>query len=91
LQTFLARPAEFDLILTDLTMPGLTGLELAKQVFALRPELPVVLTTGFGGDTVPDAMTSANIRKVLQKPLTPQGVAATVHDILQGRNGTPPA
>ena len=57
LKEFLARPAEFDLLFTDLTMPGMTGVDLAKRIYEVRPDLPVVLTTGFGGDVVADAIT----------------------------------
>jgi PAS domain S-box-containing protein len=47
LEAFRSAPSTFDLILTDHTMPRLTGLALAREVHAVRPELPVVLTTGF--------------------------------------------
>jgi signal transduction histidine kinase/CheY-like chemotaxis protein len=80
-QVFRAQPADFDLLFTDLTMPGMTGVELARQVFAVRADLPVVLTTGFGGDAVTDALVETNIGKVLQKPLTPILVTEAVHAI----------
>ncbi len=87
-RVFRAQPADFDLLLTDLTMPGLTGVELARQVHTLRADLPVVLTTGFGGDAVTNAMTGTNIRKVLQKPLTPSLVTEAIHATLSsGQSG----
>ena len=89
-QIFRAQPADFDLLLTDLTMPGLTGVELARQVYALRADLPVLLTTGFGGDTVTNPMTGTNICKVLQKPLTPSLVTEAVHVTLsRGQSSDP--
>jgi signal transduction histidine kinase/BarA-like signal transduction histidine kinase len=81
-QVFRAQPQEFDLLFTDLTMPGMTGVELAQQVHALRPELPVLMATGFGGDVVAEAMIGTGIRKVLQKPLTPILVTESVHALL---------
>lgn len=81
-QIFRAQPADFDLLLTDLTMPGMTGVELARQVYAMRADLPVVLTTGFGGDAVTNGMTSTNIRKVLQKPLQPHVVTEVLQEVL---------
>jgi nitrogen-specific signal transduction histidine kinase/ActR/RegA family two-component response regulator len=83
LKEFLARPAEFDLLFTDLTMPGLTGVDLAKRVYEVRPDLPVVLTTGFGGDVVAEATTQTHILKVLEKPVPPGMVTEIMHEILR--------
>jgi signal transduction histidine kinase/CheY-like chemotaxis protein len=88
LKKFLARPAEFDLLFTDLTMPGLTGVELAKRVFEVRPDLPVVLTTGFGGDVVADATAHTHIVKVLEKPVSPGIVNDIMHEILRAGGKT---
>ena len=81
---FASRPADIEIILTDLTMPGMTGLEFAQKVFAIRPELPVVLATGFGGDLVsrsnwPISQTSARCWK---NPWTRNMVIQTVAEIL---------
>jgi CheY-like chemotaxis protein len=59
LETFQARPDEFDLVITDMTMPGLTGDRLAKELVQIRPALPVILCTGFGkdGKSYPDSNT----------------------------------
>jgi CheY-like chemotaxis protein len=46
-ETFQASPELFDLIVTDMTMPGLTGVELARRTKGVRPELPVILCTGY--------------------------------------------
>ncbi len=83
LKEFLARPAEFDLLFTDLTMPGMTGVELAKRVFEVRPDLPVVLTTGFGGDVVTNTTAHTHIVRVLEKPVSPAIVADIMHEILR--------
>jgi signal transduction histidine kinase len=87
---FASRPADTELILTDLTMPGMTGLEFARKVFAIRPDLPVVLATGFGGDQVsPEQLANQpNIRKVLDKPLDPHNVIQTVAEILMSKRPT---
>ena len=47
LEAFRANPSKFDLIITDMTMPGITGDKLAGKMMAIRPELPVILSTGF--------------------------------------------
>jgi two-component system, cell cycle sensor histidine kinase and response regulator CckA len=88
LREFLRRPMETDLILTDLTMPGMTGLELARRVYGIRPELPVVVTTGFGGDLVSPGQLEdqPNIRKVVQKPVNADAILRILEEILkQGR------
>ncbi len=47
LEEFRRRPAEFDLVLTDLSMPGASGMDFARSVLAIRPEVPVIMTTGY--------------------------------------------
>ena len=47
LEAFRARPESFDLVITDMTMPHMTGLDLAKEIFAIRPHTPIILCTGF--------------------------------------------
>jgi FixJ family two-component response regulator len=69
-------------------MPGLTGVELAKRVFEVRPDLPVVLTTGFGGDVVADATAHTHIVKVLEKPVSPGIVNDIMHEILRAGGKT---
>ena len=47
LALFKADPSRFDLVITDQTMPEMTGVELAKEVLALRPDMPIIMCTGF--------------------------------------------
>ena len=47
LALFKARPIPFDLVITDQTMPEMTGLELAKEILAIRPDMPIIMCTGF--------------------------------------------
>ncbi len=63
-------PSSFDLVITDLTMPGMNGTELAKHLQSLAPALPVVLASGFGCWQSEDNFNAPNIRKFLQKPYT---------------------
>jgi len=49
LAAFRGAPDTFDLVITDLTMPGVTGLELAQELLEIRPRLPILLCTGYGG------------------------------------------
>jgi len=64
-----ADPGRFDAVLTDQIMPGMTGTELARALHALRPALPILLVSGFGGPRVNELAADAGIAAVLQKPL----------------------
>jgi CheY-like chemotaxis protein len=64
-------PACFDLMITDQTMPKLTGLELACRVTALRPELPVILYTGYSENLDEDELHRCGVCALVKKPLDP--------------------
>ncbi len=67
-ETFKRDPMCFDLLITDHTMPKMTGLELAGKVCSIRPELPVILCSGHHLDTDNDSLTAMGINTYLQKP-----------------------
>jgi signal transduction histidine kinase/CheY-like chemotaxis protein len=75
LGAFRADPERFDLVLTDEVMPAITGTELATAVHALRPHLPIVLMTGYGGPVPSDRVQDAGIREVIRKPLLSATIA----------------
>jgi signal transduction histidine kinase/integral membrane sensor domain MASE1 len=70
------------LVITDLTMPGMKGTELARRIHEVRPDLPVLLTTGYGGDLSSDAVEGADFTETLSKPFTPQTLAASIRRAL---------
>jgi PAS domain S-box-containing protein len=83
LEYFLKQPKEFDLVITDQIMPGMTGTELAKVLLSLRPDIPIVLTTGFS-ETINAAMAkSMGIRAFVMKPLTRAELAETIRRVLE--------
>jgi nitrogen-specific signal transduction histidine kinase/CheY-like chemotaxis protein len=69
LQAFRLDPQRFDLVLTDENMPGLTGIELTRELRQLRSEIPVVLMSGYGGAQLAERAAAAAIPEVLRKPL----------------------
>jgi signal transduction histidine kinase/CheY-like chemotaxis protein len=75
LAAFRADPQRFDLVLTDEVMPQMTGTELAKTLHQLRPDLPIVLMTGFAGPVEAERVDTAGIREVLRKPLLSAAIA----------------
>jgi signal transduction histidine kinase/FixJ family two-component response regulator len=86
LQAFRAEPARFDLVLTDETMPRLTGTELAGEILRLRPDMPIVLMSGYSGAQLNERAQAAGILEVLRKPLARRDIAEPVARALQMRN-----
>ena len=68
LAAFLARPDDFDAVVTDLSMPELGGMELTRRLLARRPELPVILTTGYSEMMTPERAESLGAAALLLKP-----------------------
>ena len=70
-QAFDAEPQRYDLVLTDHTMPRLTGLELARQIHDVRPGTPVILYTGYGEEISDAQLAAAGVRALARKPVEP--------------------
>jgi signal transduction histidine kinase len=66
-----ADPQFYDLVITDQTMPQLTGLALAKEIARLRPGLPVILYTGYAEDLSPQQLLEAGVVQLVRKPIEP--------------------
>jgi PAS domain S-box-containing protein len=66
-----AEPRRYDLVITDHTMPQVTGLALARELARLRPGLPVFLYTGYGEDLSPEALREACVTRLVRKPIEP--------------------
>ncbi len=82
LEELRARPDAFDLVVTDLNMPGRSGLEVAKEIRALRPDLPVVLASGYVTKEVHAQARAAGVRDVIYKPNAVDELARTVGRVL---------
>ncbi|HTY69326.1 MAG TPA: PAS-domain containing protein [Alphaproteobacteria bacterium] len=75
-------PLAFDIVVTDQTMPGMTGLELVEQLRPLRPDLPIIICTGHVPEIEKNGGLPAGIRHVLRKPYSPVDLATMVRDAL---------
>ena len=82
LEAFTADPGSFDLVITDQTMPGLTGLDLAERLLRIRPDIPVILCTGFSGHVDADQARRLGIRRFMDKPLSYHELARTIRSVL---------
>jgi len=82
LQAFRGAPDNFDLLITDQTMPELTGIETAKEMLAIRSDLPIILYTGYSETASPEQASQVGIRKFLHKPLSVSLLAGAVREVL---------
>ncbi|MFZ5585437.1 MAG: PAS domain-containing hybrid sensor histidine kinase/response regulator [Thermodesulfobacteriota bacterium] len=82
LDDFRAAPLAFDLLITDYNMPGMSGLELARRIQAVRPGLPVILCTGYGHQLEREELAPAGVREVLAKPVLARQLAQAVRRVL---------
>ncbi|HKJ99520.1 MAG TPA: MASE3 domain-containing protein [Desulfotignum sp.] len=82
LAAFKADPARFDLVITDMNMPDLTGLQLAKALIAVRPDIPVVICTGFSERINTEKAAALGIRGFLMKPFLRSKMAFMVRKVL---------
>jgi DNA-binding NtrC family response regulator len=86
LEVFLADPDRFHLLITDYTMPGMNGLELAKEVVRARPMIPVILCTGYGHMIDHAKLERIGVREVVKKPMLTQAIAAAIRHVLEKDN-----
>ena len=82
LEVFLTEPSRFDLVVTDQTMPEMTGLDLAQRLLNIRPEIPVILCTGYSDSVSEEKALAMGIRGFLMKPLGKKELAEAVRRAL---------
>jgi PAS domain S-box-containing protein len=82
LAEFRADPMQFDAVVSDLSMPGMTGPELARAVLAIRPNIPIVLTSGYIRDEDMKIVRELKIRDLVLKPNTVEDLGDTLHRVL---------
>jgi PAS domain S-box-containing protein len=76
-----ARP-DFDLVVSDISMPGMTGLELVSRLRSTHPRLPVILCTGYGGPDGPERAQSLGVHALLEKPVTARDLRSAISSAL---------
>jgi PAS domain S-box-containing protein len=81
-ETVRASPDQFDVVVTDLSMPRFDGLAVARELKAIRPDLPVILVTGRADSVTEQEVAAAGVRIVLQKPVTLDQLGEAVHRVV---------
>lgn len=82
LQALQRNPKRYVLLITDLTMPGMTGVELAREVVKVRANLPIVIATGYLRDSAPEEARQFGIRHFVRKPYDLEELAKVVADAI---------
>jgi PAS domain S-box-containing protein len=87
LEIFSSNPTQFDLVITDLSMPHLTGLDLAVKMHALTPDIPIILCTGFSESISEETASDLGIQGIMFKPCSRTNLAESIRTVLDRRTG----
>jgi PAS domain S-box-containing protein len=86
LELFRSKPGDFDLVISDMTMPNMTGDELAMELIAFRPNIPVILCTGYSKKISEETAFEIGIKAFAYKPLVKSDLAKTIRKVLDESN-----
>ena len=84
LEAFGAEPEKFDLVITDQTMPNMTGVVLARELMRIRPDIPVILTTGFSEAVTQEKAKNMGMRECIMKPVLASDLGRAIRRVLDG-------
>ncbi len=84
LRFFQEDPGDFDLVITDMTMPVLSGDRFAVKIMRIRPDIPIILCTGYNENITEEKAKKIGIRAFLLKPLQLRELATTIRKVLDG-------
>jgi CheY-like chemotaxis protein len=88
LELFKHRSHDFDLVVTDMTMPNLTGDKLAVELMNIRPGIPVILCTGYSKKISDEAASDIGIKALAYKPIVKADFAKTIRKVLDESKGS---
>jgi CheY-like chemotaxis protein len=88
LELFKAMPKKFDLVITDMTLPQMSGDALAQELMKIRPDLPVILCTGFSENITKEKAETMGIKVFLMKPLLKEEMAHAIRRVLDEAKGS---
>jgi CheY-like chemotaxis protein len=81
-KTFSKNPKDFDLIITDMAMPKMTGSELSIKILNIRKNIPIILCTGYSENLNAEAALEIGIKKYIQKPISRQDLSVHIRELL---------
>ena len=84
LELFKNFPDDFDLVITDMTMPYMTGAKLAEELMHIRPDIPIILCTGFSQSINEDQALKIGFRAFVMKPISIEAIARTIRKVMDG-------
>ena len=85
LEFFRANPDQIDLVITDMTMPHMTGDKLAQEILNIRSDMPIILCTGYSERMSEDRAQEIGIRKYIEKPIEKETLARSIREVLDGK------
>ncbi|MBN1255623.1 MAG: PAS domain S-box protein [Deltaproteobacteria bacterium] len=85
LEVFKAQPDQFALVITDQTMPHMTGADLARELLRIRPDIPIILCTGFSEVITADEAKALGVREFVMKPFTPHEITEIIRRTLDSQ------
>lgn len=88
LKLFQQQPDKFDLVITDQIMPELKGLQLAQKILNIRPDIPIILCTGYSEEVDLQEAKSIGVKQFVFKPLTKEEISRIIHTILDTKGVT---
>jgi CheY-like chemotaxis protein len=82
LEAFRTRPHSFDLVITDMTMPNMRGDDLARELLKIRPDIPIILCTGFSEMISEEKAKTLGVRRLVMKPIFKENMARVILEVL---------
>ena len=86
LEIFEKNPDKYDLLLTDQSMPQMTGLTLAKKVLKIKPDFPIIICSGYSSQLTHENLNMIGIKDVLHKPVTIKELGTKIRSVLNNKN-----
>ncbi len=81
-ERFRSSPDDFDLVVTDQTIPQMTGIEITGRILEIRPDMPVIICTGYSRELDEETVREHGARSLIMKPFTVEGLAGEVRRVL---------
>ncbi|MGE0083989.1 MAG: response regulator [Desulfococcaceae bacterium] len=88
LRLFRDAPENFDLVITDMTMPRITGIELSRDMIQIRPDIPIIICTGFSELVTREKAMERGIREYIMKPILKGEMAKSIRRVLEKHSGS---